>query len=58
MIVEEVGEDDVHEYDGLKDANAPRFRKTKIVELMMALDPDSGQASEDESSEDDPPKFW
>ena len=57
VIVDEVGEDDIHGYDGLKEANALRFRKTKVVEFMMALDLDSGQASEGESSEDDPPKF-
>ena len=41
-VVAEEGTDDLLEYDGLLNENAARFKKTKTVEVMMALDPDTG----------------
>ena len=41
-ITAEEGADDLFVYDGTCKENAPRFRKTKVVEIMMAIDPDTG----------------
>ena len=37
----EDGADDVFQYDGMFKENALRFRKTKTVKMMMAIDPDT-----------------
>ena len=29
-------------YDGMRMENAPKFQKTKVVEIMLAIDPDTG----------------
>ena len=51
-IVAEEGSDDILEFDGMLNMNAPRFRKTKTVEVMMALDPDN--ENDDDDNNDDP----
>ena len=40
VVTDEVGSADVLEYDGLLQENAPRFERTRIVETMMAIEPD------------------
>ena len=40
-VVAEEGTDDGFEYDGMLKEHAPRFRKTKTVEVMMAIDPET-----------------
>ena len=59
VVTEEAGSDDILEYDGLKNENASRFRKTKIkaVELMMALDRDSGSNDDAQPEADEPAKL-
>ena len=49
---EGVDEDDLLKFDSVCNENALRFRKTKTVEIMMAIDPDIAPG-EAESSEDD-----
>ena len=45
--------DDILEYDGLLKENAPRFKKSRVVELMMALDPEvSGQGASEATEEE------
>ena len=48
-VVAEEGTDDLLECDVLPNENALRFKKTKAVEVMMALDPDTG--SHDDANE-------
>ena len=40
ILTDEVGSADILEYDGLLQENAPRFERTRIVETMMAIEPD------------------
>ena len=45
-------EEDLLQFDGICNENAPRFRRTKTVEIMLAIDPDTAP-EEVESSEDE-----
>ena len=51
LAEEGIDEDDLLKFDGVCNENATRFRKTKTVEIMMAIDPDIAP-DEAESSED------
>ena len=48
---DDVDEDDLLNFDGVWNENAPKFQRTKTVEIMLALDPHNAP-NEDESSED------
>ena len=41
-VIEEEGAEDLLKYDGSCHENAPKFRKTKVIEIMMAIDPAIG----------------
>ena len=43
-IVAEVGADDLFQYDGFLIKNASRFKRTKTIEIMVAIDPDLDDA--------------
>ena len=45
-------EEDLLQFDGICKENAPRFRRTKTVEIMLAIDPDTAP-EEVEFSEDE-----
>ena len=47
-VIEEGGDDDLLRYDGICNENAPKFRKTKVIEVMMAIDPDIGPEGPDD----------
>ena len=49
---EGIDEDDLLKFDGVCNENAQRFRKTKTVEITMAIDPDIAP-DEAESTEDE-----
>ena len=57
VLTEEIGSADVLEYDGRVNDNALRFKKTKTVEIAMALDTDSGSVDDAQLEADEPPKF-
>ena len=57
MIAEERMEDeDLLKFDGIFKENAPQFRRTNTVEIMMAIDPDTAR-EEGESSQGEPTAF-
>ena len=45
-------EDDLVKFDSMWNENAPKFQRTKTVEIMLALDPDNAP-DETDSLEDD-----
>jgi len=47
-VIEEGGDDDLLRYDGICNDNAPKFRKTKVIEVMLAIDPDIGPEGPDD----------
>ena len=49
VMTDEVGSADVLEYDSLLKENAPRFRRTRIVETMMAIEPDVDEQVDDDA---------
>ena len=51
-VVAEEGADVLLEYDGLLNENARRFKKTRTIEIIMAIDPDTAP-EEVESPEDE-----
>ena len=42
-VIERGGAEDLQNYEGICNENALRFRKMKAIEVMMAIDPDTGQ---------------
>ena len=53
MIVDAgVEEEDLPQFEGICNENVPQFQKTKTIEIMMAVDPDTAP-DEAESSEDE-----
>ena len=50
-----VEEEDLLQFDGICNENAPQFQRTKTVKIMMSIDPDTApdeaESSEDESEE-------
>ena len=57
VIAEEgAEEEDLLKFDGICNENAPQFRGTKTIEIMMAIDPDTAP-EEFDSSEDEQKAF-
>ena len=60
MVEAGTEEEDLLQFDGICNENTPRFQRTKTVEIMLAIDPDTAP-DEAESSEDErkePEENW